>query len=172
MTYITYPQGEHVPEPLRAIIHKIVGVLPPASLAPWEALTEFASLDDDYATYEAVCDWVNRNHKRIGWLTNGGVVDAAVLLVDRALENGNLREVSDEVQIYLAWSDDWEGWLDVEDDHNTRIYIPPASVDGFIGDLSESFSVELFDAGEAQSCGIDSVKWNEWVGALYEAGEL
>ena len=82
--YITYPQGEHCPEPLRDTLHRIVGILPPKSLAPRSGLTNIADLNDDYQPYESVCDWVNRHHKRISWLTNGGVVDASVLFVERA----------------------------------------------------------------------------------------
>ncbi|EKU97966.1 hypothetical protein Lepto7375DRAFT_7225 [Leptolyngbya sp. PCC 7375] len=91
--YVDYLNEELVAEPLRDALHRIVGLKPPEHLTNWKGLVDFSSIDDDYLTYQRVCDWVNDNYTHISWLTIGGVVDSAVLLVERAIENGNIREI-------------------------------------------------------------------------------
>ena len=173
-TYTTYPKDRPCPEPLRYTLGRLVGLLPPADLAPWPNLTNLEDLNDDGQTYANVCDWVNDNYEYISWFTNGGVVDAALLLVERALENGNLRLNDEIVNINFGWSAAHDGWLDVEEDCNgdCHILVPPASIDEFLSDCGEGFKEDDFNDGCEQYCEMDKAVWEEWITALYEPGEM
>ncbi|MFG6101131.1 hypothetical protein U2F10_02685 [Leptothoe sp. EHU-05/26/07-4] len=174
IVYVSYPRWEYCPEPLRQTIAKLAGQLPPKHLAPWPGLISLSNLDDDYATYEAVREWVGRNcDGHIRWFTLGGVVDAAELLVERALENGNLREYTESIAINFYWSSECQGWLDVEESGNgdCHFLVPPNSVENFLKDCGTGFDREAFNDGCEQYCEMNKVLWGEWITALYEPAD-
>ena len=176
IVYIAYPQGTPCPAPLRYALGRLIGQVVPESLAPWEGLTNFKELNDDYRTYERVCDWVAKEADQLDWFTIGGVVDAAELLVERALENGNLRACSETVEISFFYSSlpECKDWLDVGDTYDeTHFFVPPASIDDFLADCAvTTFNREQLERGEAQTSEMNRATWDEWIAALYESGEM
>ena len=177
IVYTAYPLGTPCTAPLRDALATLVGQVIPQHLAPWEGLTSFKELDDDYRTYEKVCDWVRENcDEALAWFTIGGVVDAAELLVERALENGNLRECSGTVEISFFYSSlpECKDWLDVGDTYDdTQFFVPPASIDDFLADCAvNTFNREELERGEVQSSSMNRALWNEWITILYEPGEM
>lgn len=172
--FFTYPEGRHCPEPLRYAIQRLVGLVPPKDLAPWLGLTAFTEIDDEGESYEETCRWVNENAEYVSWFTGSGVLDAAELLVERALETGTLRRNDESVSVIIWFSQEYEGWLcaELEGDKSYGFLVPPNSIKDFLGDLEEEVPLEKLSDDEEQTAytTMSRVIWEEWTTALYEAG--
>jgi hypothetical protein len=65
-------------------LETIIGISPPFDLT-----TAYAQADIDEQTMLALCDWCSAN-ARPAWATGESIYDAAWLMVERAIENGNI----------------------------------------------------------------------------------
>ena len=70
--------------PLAEALEVIAGVKP-----PFELSTFLRQADVDEQTMFALCDWCSAN-ARPEWATGEFIYDAAWLMVERAVENGNI----------------------------------------------------------------------------------
>lgn len=77
--YNTAAQG-----PLAEALETITGIDPPFNLT-----TVRAQADVDEPTMLELCDWCSANAQPV-WATGESIYDAAWLMVERAIENGNI----------------------------------------------------------------------------------
>ncbi len=70
--------------PLAEALETITGIRPPFDLT-----TTYDQADVAQPTMLALCDWCSANAQPV-WATGESIYDAAWLMVERAIENGNI----------------------------------------------------------------------------------
>ncbi|MGB3766527.1 MAG: hypothetical protein WA947_08205 [Phormidesmis sp.] len=70
--------------PLAEVLETITGISPPFDLT-----NTYDQSDVAEATMLALCDWCSANARPV-WATGESIYDAAWLIVERAIENGNI----------------------------------------------------------------------------------